>query len=169
MARLVLATAYGDAEVELLADAPQTVEHVLALTRGGSFAGSTFYRAQRRDHWVDGRRFTVLQGGPQRGDLPTVVHEAGAAPHGRGTVSLARLAPGTATAELFVCFDDEAPDLDPGAGPPMDGYGFAIFGHVTCGLEVLEQIHALPTDAAAPHPLIRGQLISRPVPFEIRS
>lgn len=102
-----------------------------------------------------------------RADLPTVAHEQPTAPHGRGTVSLARTAPGTASAELFICLDESAPALDPGASPPMDGLGFAVFGQVVEGLDVLEQIHALPTVEEAPHPLMRGQLLAEPVPFSV--
>jgi peptidyl-prolyl cis-trans isomerase A (cyclophilin A) len=156
-------------EVDLLQQAPRTVEHVLELVRADAFDGSTFYRAQRREHWVPGREFTGLQGGPQRSDLPTVEHEAGAAPHGLGTVSLARLTPGTASAELFICLDAAAPMLDPGAGPPMDGLGYAVFGRVASGLSVLQRIHMQPTLADAPHPLVRGQLLAKPIAFSVRS
>lgn len=168
MTRLILVTTHGDAEVELLPEAPRTVEHVTALLRHGCYSRSTFYRAQRREHWAAGREFSVLQGGPQRDGLATVAHEPGALPHGRGTVSLARAAPGTAAAEFFICFDRTAPSLDPGAGPPMDGEGFAVFGQVVCGLEVLEQIHGLPTTTDAPHPVMRHQMLERPVPIELR-
>lgn len=168
MARVVVTTPYGDAEIALLEEAPRTTAHVLAMVRAGVYGASAFYRAQRRDHWVRGREFTVLQGGPGRADVPTVEHEPGAARHGRGSVSLARAEPGTAGAEFFVCFDDAAPALDPGAGPPMDGHGFAVFGHIVCGLQVLEQIHRSQTGDEAPHPLMRGQMLQQPVPFELR-
>ena len=99
--------------------------------------------------------------------LPTVEHEQSGVTHGRGTLSLARTEPGTASAELFVCFDESAPALDVGAAPPMDGLGFAVFGRIVDGLDVLERIHALPTVEDAPHPLMRGQLLADPVPFNV--
>ena len=166
--RLVLVTPVGRVEVELLAEAPRTSAHVLDLVGAGAFSGSTFYRAQRREHWIPGREFTGLQGGPQRVDLTTVEHEPGAAPHGLGTVSLARLAPGTASAELFFCLDSAAPALDPGAGPPRDGFGYAVFGRVCTGLSVLQDIHARPTSEHAPHAVVRGQLLVEPVPFSVQ-
>jgi peptidyl-prolyl cis-trans isomerase A (cyclophilin A) len=168
LTRIQLHMPQGRALVELLAEAaPRTVDHVLALLHANDFAGSAFYRAQRREHWVPGREFTVLQGGPMRRDLPTVEHETSTVPHGRGTVSPARDKPGTASAELFVCLDERALQLDAGAAPPMDGFGFPVFGRVVEGLDVLERIHALPTTEDVSHPLMRRQLFAEPVPFSV--
>ena len=147
--------------------ASRTVAHVIALVTSGAYAGSAFYRAQRREHWIPGREFTVLQGGPMRAGLPVVEHETSTVPHGPGTVSLARAEPGTAGAELFICLDPVAPALDPGAAAPMDGFGFAVFGQVIEGLDVLIGIHASPTTHEAPHPLMHDQWLAEPVPFTV--
>lgn len=48
----------------------------------------------------------------------------------------------------------------------MDGVGFAVFGRIVEGLEVVREIHAAPTDPDAPHPSVRGQILSEPVHFE---
>lgn len=149
--------------------APQTVAHVLALVASGAYEGSAFYRAQRREHWSLGREFTVLQGGPMRSDLPVVAHETDTVAHGLGTMSLARAEPGTASAELFVCLDFVAPALDSGAAPPMDGFGFAVFGHVVQGLDVLIGVHGSPTTREAPHPLMQDQWLAEHVPFTVSS
>ena len=167
---LILTTPLGTIEIELLDDeAPVTSAHVRRLLTEHDLGPGTFYRAQRREHVVPGREFEVVQGGwPDRApSLPTVPHEA-AVPHSLGTVGLGRSDPGTASSEFYVCLSESAPALDPGAPAPMDGHGYAVFGRVVEGLDVLRAIHARPTTDEAPHPLVRGQILAEPVPFEAR-
>jgi peptidyl-prolyl cis-trans isomerase A (cyclophilin A) len=166
---LVLTTSLGTIRIELLDElAPVTAAHVRRLVTEHSLGIGKFYRAQRVEHVVPGREFEVVQGGwPElEQTLPRVPHEAGRIPHSLGTVSLGRFEPGTASSEFFVCLSESAPALDPGAPAPMDGHGFAVFGRVVDGLDVLRAIHQLPTTDDAPHPLVRGQILADPVPFE---
>lgn len=60
--------------------------------------------------------------------------------HRDGTVSMARGAPGTAAAEFFICIGDQ-PELDFGGRRNPDGQGFAAFGQVVEGLDVVRAIH----------------------------
>ena len=166
---LVLTTPLGVVRITLLDDeAPITTAHFRRLLTMDLGPGQ-FYRAQRREHVVPGREFEVVQGGwPSLApDLPTVEHEANVE-HALGTVALGRFEPGTASSEFYVCLSETAPALDPGAPPPMDGHGYAVFGRVVEGLDVLREIHARPTTDEAPHPVVRGQILAEPVPFEAR-
>lgn len=166
---LILTTTLGIIRIRLLDDeAPVTTAHYRQLLTEHELGPGLFYRAQRAEHVVPGREFQVLQGGwPQLdGLLPTVRHEAGGIPHGLGTVGLARTEPGTGSSELFVCLDERAPALDPGAGPPMDGHGHAVFGVVVEGLDVVQRIHAMPTSPESPVPLVRGQILLDPIAFQ---
>ncbi len=61
--------------------------------------------------------------------------------HRDGTVSMARLGPGTATAEFFICINDQ-PELDFGGGRNPDGQGFAAFGQVVQGRDVVQKLYA---------------------------
>ena len=92
-------------------------------------------------------RIGVIQGGlkHQREDLPPVIpHETTATTglrHLRGTVSLARFAPGAVYHSFFICLRDE-PALDFGGVRHPDGQGFAAFAQVTHGFDVVQRIFA---------------------------
>lgn len=76
--------------------------------------------------------------------LPAIAHETTQATglrHRDGTISMARGAPGTATAEFFICIGDQ-PALDFGGGRNPDGQGFAAFGQVVQGMDVVRALHA---------------------------
>ena len=100
---LVLSTSLGDIRIALFHQtAPATTQHIRSLIASHALGPGCFYRAQRLEHVVPGREFEVLQGGGPRiaHTLPSVEHEP-TVPHTLGTVSLARLAPGTASSECF--------------------------------------------------------------------
>ncbi len=165
---LVLSTSLGDIRIALLDQtAPATTQHIRSLIASHALGPGCFYRAQRLEHVVPGREFEVLQGGWPRiaHTLPSVEHEP-TVPHTLGTVSLARLAPGTASSEMFLCLSDKAPALDAGAPPPMDGHGFAVFGQVVAGLDIAQALHAQPTSDEEGSALLRGQMLRDSVPFD---
>jgi peptidyl-prolyl cis-trans isomerase A (cyclophilin A) len=94
-------------------------------------------------------KIEVVQWGMNRPDdkpapLPPVAHETTQQTglrHLDGTVSMARGHPGSATAEYFVCVGDQ-PALDFGGGRNPDGLGFAAFGRVVEGMDVIRVLHA---------------------------
>ena len=61
----------------------------------------------------------------------------------KGTISMARLEPGTASSEIFICINDQ-PELDYGGKRNSDGQGFAAFGKVILGMDIVKIIHSLP-------------------------
>jgi peptidyl-prolyl cis-trans isomerase A (cyclophilin A) len=82
--------------------------------------------------------------------------------HKAGTISLTRNAPGTATADFFICASAE-PYLDAHPGAPGDNLGFAAFGQVVEGMAVVRKILALPTPGVARVPAMKGQMLDPPV------
>jgi peptidyl-prolyl cis-trans isomerase A (cyclophilin A) len=146
-----LTTELGEIRIE--ADegrAPASVGYFLADARSGLYDGSSFFRIvtltnQRQVERA--RKIAVIQGGLKhtREDLPAVIpHETTAATglrHLKGTVSLARFAPGAVYHSFFICLRDE-PALDFGGARNPDGQGFAAFGRVTQGFDVVERIFA---------------------------
>jgi peptidyl-prolyl cis-trans isomerase A (cyclophilin A) len=68
---------------------------------------------------------------------------------------MARAEPGSASSEIFVCVGDQ-PELDHGGRRNPDGQGFAAFGRVVAGMEVVRAIHRLPAE---------GQFLREPVPI----
>ena len=62
--------------------------------------------------------------------------------HLNGTISMARIEPGTASSEIFICINDQ-PELDYNGLRNPDGYGFAAFGKVKFGMDVVRKIQSL--------------------------
>ena len=73
--------------------------------------------------------------------------------HRDGTLSMARFAPDSAQADFFVCIGDQ-PELDAGGARNPDGWGFAAFGQVICGMDVVRRIQMAPTVAQTLTPAI---------------
>ena len=179
---VVIETALGEIEVELYPErAPLSVAQFLRYADGGHYDGaSTFYRAT---HTAAGDAHDVVQGGMR--SLPMLVRDGGEAeseppfppiPHEtthdtrirneRGTLAYARNEPGTANTEIFFNVGDNFV-LDTDAGDPTrDGHGYATFGRVVRGMEVLDEIHGLPTDAPAYSEVVQGQILNDPVPIQ---
>ncbi|MFD1034057.1 peptidylprolyl isomerase [Sphingomonas hankookensis] len=171
---LRLDTSLGPIDVALaLHRAPRTARHVMELVQRDLLSPATFYRAVRPTDATDPpTRISVLQGGVgwQRcEDLPGVVHEPTSVTglrHVDGAVSIGRWADRPATSELFICLGDQ-PSLDarPGEGP-FDA-GFAVFGQVVGGMDVVRQVHRLACDGPPPpgHGRFDGQFLTDAVPF----
>lgn len=149
---LVIATEMGEITIEVYPDqAPVTVTNFLKLVEQGSYTESVFYRVVRMDNQPHNRvRIEVIQGGLFDDDLidtyAPIVHETTRQTgilHTNGVISMARNEPGSASTEFFICVGDQ-PALDFGGDRNPDGQGFAAFGQVTSGMEVVRAIQALP-------------------------
>jgi peptidyl-prolyl cis-trans isomerase A (cyclophilin A) len=95
-------------------------------------------------------KIEVIQGGLKADGHPDsltpIAHETTAQTgilHKDGTISMARNEPGTASSEFFICIHDQ-PELDFGGKRNPDGQGFAAFGRVTDGMDVVREIQSLP-------------------------
>jgi len=167
--RVALETDLGTIVVELdPVHAPVTVANFLRYVDEGRYtAGGRFYRVVRDDNQPDSPvKIDVIQGGldfeePSPLELPPIEHETTEATglrHLDGTVSMARLGPGTASSEIFVCVGAQ-PELDFGGRRNPDGQGFAAFGRVVEGMDVVRAIHRLAQE---------GQRLLEPVRFTAR-
>jgi peptidyl-prolyl cis-trans isomerase A (cyclophilin A) len=134
-------TSAGDFVIELNAEkAPKTVENFLQYVNDKHYEGTVFHRV------IDG--FMVQGGGftlamvqkPTRGPIP--LEAANGLRNDRGTIAMARSGnPNSATAQFFVNVVD-----NPGLNAPQpDGFGYAVFGRVSSGMETIDKIRALPT------------------------
>lgn len=150
MSRVRIETELGDFEIELFErQAPASAGYFLADLRAGLYDGSSFFRIVTLSNQSaeKHRRIAVIQGGlrHQREDLaPVIPHETTAMTglqHLKGTVSLARFAPGAIYHSFFICLRDE-PALDFGGARHPDGQGFAAFGRVAQGFDVVQRIYA---------------------------
>ena len=98
--------------------------------------------------------------------LPPIAHETTEETgllHVDGAVSIARAEPGTGSAgAFFICVGDN-PSLDYGGERNPDKQGFAVFGQVVEGMDVVRAIQALPADAPTEFEYFEGQLLREPV------
>ncbi|MBX3253443.1 MAG: peptidylprolyl isomerase [Chitinophagaceae bacterium] len=151
---VIIKTKLGNIKVELYPEkAPATVSGFLRNVDSGYYRNSSFYRILRKDNQVTGSLHSFLiQGGIWQSDpdlkskLAPVAHESTRQTgilHKRGTISLARFEPGTATSEFFICIEDE-PGFDYGGNNNADGEGYAAFGEVVEGMEAADKIYRQP-------------------------
>lgn len=166
--RVNLQTGQGLIVLELFtAKAPITSANFLAYVDARLYDGATIYRAL---HTPGAPTTGLIQGGARLDPAKTIApiaHESTrqtGLSHKDGTLSLARRAPGTATSDFFICVGD-APYLDADPSAPGDNLGFAAFGHVAGGMEVVRQILGLPTSPTAGGPDMAGQMLDPPVPI----
>jgi peptidyl-prolyl cis-trans isomerase A (cyclophilin A) len=166
--RVLVRTEAGAILIEVYPDAaPITAGNFLAYVDKGLLTGAAFYRTvgPANDHNPAG--ISVVQGGRDDapGGLLPIPHETTETTgirHTDGVISMARDAPGTATSEFFICIGPN-PALDFGGARNPDGQGFAAFGRVVSGMEVVRRIQSAPTKASADNPYLAGQLIAAPV------
>ncbi len=129
--------------------APVTAANFLRYVDRGLYDGSTFHRTVTLGNQPDNAvRIEVIQGGqlPADKELPPIAHETTAATglkHVDGAISMARDKPGTAASSFFICVNDQ-PELDFGGRRNPDGQGFAAFGRVVRGMDVVRAIQASP-------------------------
>jgi peptidyl-prolyl cis-trans isomerase A (cyclophilin A) len=159
--RVRIDTDAGAITVELYPDkAPVTVANFLRYVNGNAYDGGAFYRVvTMQNQPTSPVKIEVIQGGLD-GDsakrLPPIAHETNdktGIKHLDGTISMARGAPGSASSEFFFCIGAQ-PELDFGGKRNPDGQGFAAFGKVTKGMDVVKKIQASAAD---------GQTIKTPV------
>ena len=166
--QVLMTTSFGDIEVELYPQrAPLTAGNFLALVDGGHLDGATFYRTVSPDNDNGEPAIAVIQGGigDATGPFPPIAHETTAMTglaHRDGSLSMARAAVGTASTEFFICVGDQ-PALDFGGRRNADGQGFAVFGRVIRGMDVVRAIHDAPADRPTEIEYFRNQLINEPV------
>jgi peptidyl-prolyl cis-trans isomerase A (cyclophilin A) len=143
--------------------APITTANFLRYVDEKRFDGISFYRAV---NVAPG--FGLIQGGI-RGDarklLPTIKHEPTTVTglsHIDGAISMARNAPGTADASFFITVG-AIPSMDADPKQPGDNLGFAVFGHVTEGMDIVRHILQEPTSPTEGEGVMKGQILVQPV------
>ena len=147
--KVLMKTDAGNIELELYADkAPVSVVNFLKYVDEKLYDGTVFYRVVRMDNQPKNKvKIEVIQGGLNTDTtkrLLPIVHETtvkSGLKHVDGTLSMARMGPGTASSEFFICINDQ-PELDAGGLRNPDGQGFAAFGKVTKGMDIVRKIQS---------------------------
>jgi peptidyl-prolyl cis-trans isomerase A (cyclophilin A) len=149
--KIEMKTEFGSIITELYPEkAPITCENFIKYIQQNKFDNLNFYRVVRMDNQPNSKvKIEVIQGGlgPDvlESQFPPIVHETTRETgllHKDGVLSMARSEPGTATSEFFICIGDQ-PELDFGGLRNPDGQGFAAFGKVVKGMDVVKIIQHL--------------------------
>ena len=166
---VVIETALGDITVALETErAPVTAGNFLRYVDEKRLDGTVFYRRMELD-WGE-QPNGLVQGGTQwdpKRVLPGIAHEPTTLTglsHKRGALSMAMGEPGTANGDFSIMLQDQpGMDADPEAEDPVWRNGYAVFGFVVEGMEVVEAIHAAPVDPDKGEGWMKGQMLAQPV------
>jgi peptidyl-prolyl cis-trans isomerase A (cyclophilin A) len=163
-ARVILETDAGEIEIEVdAARAPITAAHFLKYVDAGLFDGGIFHRTVRPDNQVGHATPIAVvqaQANPaRRSEFPPAIPlertNVTGLRHLDGTVSMARAeSPDSGRAHVFICIGDQ-PSLDFGGARNPDGQGFAAFGRVVRGMDVVRKIQMSPAKGETLSPAIR--------------
>ena len=148
---IMIETTYGEIEVELYPHkAPKTVASFLNFIDSGFYRKASFYRVFNDGNQPsDALKSALIQGGIWKSNQAKAIHIQGipheptnltGIKHKKGVISLARTKPGTASTEFFICINDE-PGLDFGGENIADKQGYAAFGKVIHGMDIVLKIY----------------------------
>ena len=151
MPRVIIHTSEGDFTLELYADqAPITVENFLSYARKGFYDGTIFHRV------ISG--FMIQGGGftrdlePKPNDEPIQNEADNGLSNQRGTIAMARTnQPHSATSQFFINVVDNSASLDHRGKQSGRTWGYAVFGQVTEGMDVVDRIRFVQTEVRGPH------------------
>ena len=170
LVRVVISTDFGDIEVDVdTENAPGTSANFLRYVDAGHYKGGQFHRTVTMDNQPnDSVRIEVIQAdvneeefGEQGFDaIPMERTSVTGLRHVDGAISMARGAPDSATSSFFFCINDQ-PSLDFGGNRNPDGQGFAAFGQVVSGMDVVRMIQGQPVDAQQLDPPVRITSVRR--------
>jgi peptidyl-prolyl cis-trans isomerase A (cyclophilin A) len=154
--RVLVQTELGDIVLEVdTVRAPRTAANFLRYVDAGHYDGGTFHRTVKMDNQPDSPvKIEVIQAGVSaeraKDGFPPIAIERTSETglrHTDGVISMARNQPDSATSGWFICINDQ-PSLDFGGARNPDGQGFAAFGRVVQGMDVVRKIQRAPnTDA----------------------
>lgn len=167
--RVAMVTELGTMMMDIDAKrAPITARNFINYVDQKRFDGTTFYRVMKLDWGTPPNG--IIQAGP-RGDpkrvLKPIAHEPTTVTgilHKAGTLSMARLAPGTATGDFTILLSDQPYfDADPTREDPGSRDGYAAFGQVVAGMDVARKIYDVPLSPTLGEGILKGQMIAKPV------
>jgi peptidyl-prolyl cis-trans isomerase B (cyclophilin B) len=159
MTAIIINTSYGDIKLELNKEkAPITTENFVAIAKSGYYEGTIFHRV------ING---FMIQGGGLNADMTNkssgtapIQNEANnGLPNDRGTVAMARtMDPHSATSQFFINHKDNNFLNHTGENP--QGWGYAVFGKVTEGMDVVDKIADVETGSSGGHQDVPVDLIT---------
>ena len=164
---VILETDLGNILLEVYPQAaPASADDFLRYVDAGRYRNAGFYRVVRPDNDNGAPAISVIQGGllDEENALAPIPHETTERTgllHRDGVLSIARAEPGTGSAAAFFIVIGDQPSLDYGGARNPDGQGFATFGRVVAGMDVVRRINALQATASSDDPYTAGQILGR--------
>ena len=169
--KVLIRTPLGDVKVEIFEEeAPVTSRNFLRYVDDKLYDGTSFFRTVTMENQPNSEvKIEVVQGGTVPRDwaypstYPPIEHETTEMTglrHVDGAVSMARMKPGSATSSFFICIGDQS-ELDFGGRRNPDGHGFAVFGRVVEGMDVVRGIQRQPHEGQRLTPPVEISSISR--------
>ena len=159
MTQVTIKTSVGDIQLELNDEkAPITVENFKTIASSGYYEGTIFHRV------ING---FMIQGGGLTADMNNKSSETGpiqneannGLPNDRGTIAMARtMDPHSATSQFFINHKDNA--FLNHTGETSQGWGYAVFGMVTEGMEVVDKIADVPTGSSGAYQDVPEEVIT---------
>lgn len=169
LVRVVISTDFGDIEVDIdTENAPGTSANFLRYVDAGHYDGGQFHRTVTMDNQPDDTvRIEVIQASvndefAEEGfdAIPMERTSVTGLRHADGAISMARGQPDSATSSFFFCVNDQ-PSLDFGGNRNPDGQGFAAFGQVVSGMDVVRMIQGQPAEGQTLSPPVRIASVRR--------
>lgn len=168
MTTMIIHTTHGEIHVQLADQAaPQTVANLVAYINAGAYTQGAFWRTvvtNPDNQPANDIKIDVIQATCHAEFLkfaPIAMEQTGTTglSHRDGTISMARFAPDSAQADFFICIGDQ-PELDQGGRRNPDGWGFAAFGQVIAGMDVVRTIQRQPQHEQSLTPVVPIQHIT---------
>jgi len=167
--RVLIQTDKGDIEVELdAAKAPNTVANFLRYVDAKHYDGGRFHRTVTPDNQPNNKvKIEVIQAGVRpdkaKAEFAPIKLERTRdtkLTHKDGTISMARDGPDSATGDFFICIGAQ-PELDFAGKRNPDGQGFAAFGQVVKGMDVVKKIQSAPAEGQSLMPAVKILKVNR--------
>ena len=169
----VLETTQGNIEIEVYTDkAPVSGGDFLRYVENGYYNGEGFYRVVRADNDPLKMGMSLIQGGRLDSEPvpPLIEHELTTETelsNTEGVVSIARSEPGTGSAAYFFINIGDNSFLDFGGERNPDGQGYATFGKVISGMDVVRKIQAMDAKGLSGDNVTTGQILTTPVKINV--
>lgn len=163
-----LVTSEGNILLEIETErAPITAKNFLRYVDAKRLDNAAFYRAVGQIGSTNGiPDYGFVQGGVQYNPkklFPPIAHEPTTKTglsHTDGAISMARLAPGTANGDWFIIVGDSMKSMDANPAAPGDNLGYAVFGHVVEGMDVVKKIVMAPKSPTLGEGVMKGQMLA---------
>ena len=159
MTKVIIKTSFGDIDLELNNEkAPITVENFISIAESGYYEGTIFHRVIN-GFMIQGGGLTSDMSNKSSGTSPIQNEANNGLSNDRGTIAMARtMDPHSATSQFFINHKDNG--FLNHTGETSQGWGYAVFGVVTDGMDVVDQIAEVATGSSGAYQDVPQEVIT---------